>query len=127
MRRDEGDGGQTNPLRTAGHLELENAAFGRRLDDIDEVDPARLQNTAQKLEEMRGVVVSGEDDNRRDLCQDAQRVAGQLEVVNCRPRTVEEIAGVDRQVGREFTPDIDRLLENVSEVFAPLGVAIRPA
>jgi hypothetical protein len=34
---------------------------------------------------------------------------------------------VDRQVRRELARDIDRLLKNVGEVFAPLGTAVGTA
>jgi hypothetical protein len=124
MGRNEGDRGQADALLAAGRLELEDAVSGRQSDHIDEVDPARLEDAAQELEEMGRVVVAGQNDNRRDLCQDTQRVAGQLEIVDCWPRPVEEIAGVDRQVRRELTCDFNRLLENVGEVFASFGMTI---
>ena len=85
------------------------------------------EDAAEELEELRRVVVAGEDDNRRELGELAQRVAGQLKIVDRRPRAVEEVAGVNRPGRARTRVRLQPSARDVSEIFAPLCMAVRAA
>ena len=111
----------------AGDLEVEDATVGRRLDNVHEVDAAGARMPSEELQQLRRVVVASEHDDRRELGKLPQRVAGQLKIVDRGPRTVEEVARMDNQVGLNSRATSTVCSSNIGQVFSPRRVAVRAA
>ncbi len=82
---------------------------------------------AQDLERSGGIVVAGQHDDGGDLGQISERHDGSTEVGHRRPVTVEEVAGVQDEVGLCGTGDVDDLGDRRVVVFGPGSVPDRDA